>query len=74
MSDDGIKTGDVLVVLDELVVGLADAWPVAVTVARGELHHLKDDVSLESYGFSKKSIVVAKMAADHFGFPLIKPE
>lgn len=41
-SDD-IKMGDILVVLDEKVVGfLLSAWPVAVTVDHGAFHCFED--------------------------------
>lgn len=36
-SDD-IKTGDILIIPSEKVVGLAWTWPIAVSTARGELH------------------------------------
>jgi hypothetical protein len=40
---DDIKHGDVLVIGHEGVVGLLNAaWPMAVTVAHGELHGVKD--------------------------------
>jgi|TARA_R110002020_G_scaffold261534_2_gene475880 hypothetical protein len=40
MCDEKIKTGDILVIHDEGVVGIADTWPVAVTKARREFHKL----------------------------------
>jgi hypothetical protein len=36
--DESIKNGDVLVIASEGVIGIADTWPVAVTIAKGELH------------------------------------
>lgn len=36
--DDEIKTGDILRVLSENVIGLADAWPVAITAEAGQFH------------------------------------
>lgn len=35
-----VNTGDILVIESEGVVGVADAWPVAVTKEAGNLHHL----------------------------------
>jgi hypothetical protein len=35
---DDIKDGDVLVIERERVVGVANCWPLAVTIERGELH------------------------------------
>lgn len=42
--DEDIKDGDVLVIESERVVGVADTWPFAVTVAHGNLHVLKDGI------------------------------
>lgn len=36
--DESIKTGDILVIEGEGVVGLAWAWPIAVTEACGNFH------------------------------------
>lgn len=38
MTEEDIKTGDILIIESEKVVGLAWAWPIAVTKERGELH------------------------------------
>ena len=40
---DDIKTGDILVIESEQVIGLADCWPIALTAERGELHQIKPD-------------------------------
>ena len=40
--DSMICKGHTLIILDEGVVGLAWAWPVAVTAAAGHLHKLGD--------------------------------
>ncbi len=37
-----IKTGDMLIIANEGVIGMAWAWPVAITAERGELHAVKD--------------------------------
>lgn len=57
------------------VVGLAWAWPLAVTVERGELHDIKDD--LESYdrviadaGITRDQIKVAIAAARDLNAPV----
>lgn len=71
MTDDGIKTGDVLIVQAEKVVGLADTWPVAVTVEAGEFHHVRDGLSLASYGFKPEHVRAAVSAAKNFDYPLI---
>ncbi|ORW33261.1 hypothetical protein AWB91_09040 [Mycobacterium paraense] len=48
--NESIRTGDVLVIQQEQTVGLADAWPVAVSKEAGHLHqllegHTFDDVA-----------------------------
>lgn len=40
--DENIKTGDTLVIESEGVVGLAWAWPVAVSKAHGHFHRVKE--------------------------------
>lgn len=37
-TEEAIKTGDILLIPSERVVGIADTWPVAVTVEHGHLH------------------------------------
>ena len=39
-TDETIKTGDTLIILDESVIGIAYTWPIAVTAASGALHAL----------------------------------
>lgn len=73
MSDDRIRKGDVLVVKSEEVVGLADTWPVAVTLEAGQLHHVRDDLTLEGYGFEPESVDQAEHVAARYGFPLNQP-
>ncbi len=41
-TDDRIAKGDTLIVLPEGVVGIAWAWPVAVTAHHGHLHGVAD--------------------------------
>jgi hypothetical protein len=36
--DENIQTGDLLIILSEKVIGIADTWPFAVTKAHGKLH------------------------------------
>ena len=40
--DEGIHTGDLLVIAAEQVVGVAATWPVAVSRKCGELHSVAD--------------------------------
>ena len=39
-TDDRIATGDLLLVMDEAVVGVAMTWPFAVTAEAGHLHQV----------------------------------
>jgi hypothetical protein len=41
--DDNVKTGDILIVPSEGVVGIADTWPFSITPNRGKFHTLKDE-------------------------------
>ena len=65
-----INDGDVLIIESEEVVGLVGDFPVAVTEWTGDLHDLAAGDTLESLGFSDKSIAVARDAAKTLGFPL----
>lgn len=47
--DDEIRNGDVLVIVPEGVVGIADTWPFAVTKNFGELHRLHDHDTIRTY-------------------------
>mgnify|MGYP003631587685 CR=1 FL=1 len=51
--DDAIKTGDLLVIDREHVVGIADTWPLAATPNAGALHALLDPSDGPTY-FTKK--------------------
>lgn len=63
--DETIRDGDVLLIKSEGVVGLAHAWPCAVTVETGELHVGNLDVL-----FSEKSVAAARAVARQHGFEL----
>jgi len=69
-ADDAVNEGDTLIIESEKVVGLASTWPVAVTELSGELHHLEGAWPLAKLGFSKKSIDLARDAANSHGWPL----
>jgi hypothetical protein len=43
--DDAVKTGDILVIESEGVVGVAHTWPFAVTEKHGDLHQLGEDAN-----------------------------
>jgi hypothetical protein len=72
---DGVKTGDTIIIESEQVVGLAWAWPVAVTVSPGELH--STDKGVESLSdstgervFTDEQIRAARIATVARGYKL----
>ena len=69
---DDIKTGDILIVESEKAVGLADTWPVAITVENGEFHTIGAgyDINDESFDFSIDSIILANLVASKYGWPI----
>ena len=44
---DEVSIGDVIVIESEKVVGVSDAWPLAVTKERGSLHQLLPGFKIE---------------------------
>lgn len=44
-SNENIKRGDILVIQSEHVVGIADTWPFAVTVCKGQLHRIDSSIA-----------------------------
>ncbi len=44
-GDEDVKTGDILLLLSERVVGIADVWPFALTTNRGALHAIGEGFS-----------------------------
>jgi hypothetical protein len=67
--DENIKKGDLLVVENEEVIGVADTYPVAVTMRRGEFHGLplmpRPVVYFLENGLPVESLVAAEsMAAE----------
>ncbi len=77
---DEIKNGDILVVASEQAVGLADTWPVAVTISAGAFHTLNDGVFTtyhHQYGenagqpvFTQQQVDLARAVAKGMGFEL----
>jgi len=65
MANENIKEGDVLVIASEKVVGIAYAWPFAITKEWGALHFLKisahdfcvkNDLNLDALACAEKFI------------------
>jgi len=56
--DDDLKTGDVLLIPSEKVVGVADVYPMAVTKHTGHLHGVKE-------GFKIEDLFVCDISADY---------
>ncbi len=46
-TDENIKTGDILFIPSEKVIGLAWTWPIAVSRQHGNLHTTKTGSSIE---------------------------
>ena len=74
MSQDEIHTGDILLAIDEKVVGLAYTWPVAITEEHGEFHHatvgIDDLYDNDARVFSDEQIKFATDLAIKLGYPL----
>jgi hypothetical protein len=73
--DNSIQCGDLLVVKTEAIVGLAWTWPIAVTVASGELHSIVSDPEftaavIADTGWTQAQIRDAVSKADELGFPV----
>ena len=73
--DEAIKQGDLLVIASEGVVGIADTWPVAVTVTRGELHAPADGYTLAQcmtgrFAKVEQTIARAKAIAEQHRWPV----
>lgn len=69
-----VKTGDLLVIEKEKVIGIADTWPVAVTKERGHFHEPMAGVSLyeclEGRLPEMDAIAEAKKLAAERGWPV----
>ena len=45
--DDDLKTGDVLLIPSEKVVGITNTWPLAITKEMGQLHGVEEGYKIE---------------------------
>lgn len=74
--NDDIKKGDILFVPAEGVVGVADTWPMAITVRHGELHKLADGYNIsmlcESSNIPFEKVKQAFAYAKRLNFKVIK--
>ncbi len=71
--DHRIKVGDLLVIESEKVVGMADAWPVAISAAAGKFHVAKDAgyfISMDGMGASAAQLAAAIAECKKRGWPL----
>jgi len=68
--DENIKSGDILVIIDEGVVGFADTWPVAITVEYGNLHTMAPGYKMISTikNVTKERVTFAQTIAKGYGF------
>ena len=75
-TDDRIATGDLLLVMDEAVVGVAMTWPFAVTAEAGHLHQVAPkpghdfDQLAASLGVDAAAMNRATSLARQLGFPI----
>lgn len=71
---EAIQNGDVLLIPSERVVGLANTWPVAITVESGELHSLSQPEDWASVvkdsRWSVEQIRAAVALAEKHHFPV----
>ena len=70
-TNDDIKNGDLLIIDNEEVIGLADTWPVAVTEKFGELHTMKPGRPMSGH-FPKEAVDAAVAEANKRGWPVSK--
>lgn len=69
--NDEIRSGDVLVIKSEGVIGILDqAWPAAVTVAHGELHTWNLSAHLIRGGEYRAGLALALDRARELGFAI----
>lgn len=68
--DENIKTGDVLFIPSEQVIGLAWAWPVAVTAQCGAFHQPKTGTPVEAIdnGLFLPFVAMAREWCDQLGY------
>lgn len=72
-TEDDHKDGDVLHIPSEGVVGLVDTWPLAVTVAHGDLHTIQGGEAVAPLVFAGIAIAQAVLAvrfAREQGYPV----
>lgn len=75
-TDDRIATGDLLLVMDEGVVGVAMTWPFAVTAEAGHLHQVAPkredtfDQLATSLGVEPAAMMRAISLARQLGFAI----
>lgn len=66
---DSIKSGDMLIIPDEAVIGLAWAWPVAVTAESGKLHEFADPGVFDEFA-SREQVAAAIAECNERGWPV----
>ncbi len=69
-----LQTGTVMHIPSEKVIGIADTWPMAVTIEIGKLHGIAQGYSLERFmrnvGFMAGDVQEAVALADLMGYPV----
>ncbi|MFI2031419.1 hypothetical protein [Streptomyces buecherae] len=71
-----IQDGDVLVIEQENVIGIAHTWPFALTEDSGELHTLKKGIDPRTWEGGKHApgVTVAEREAERLGIRLTRAE
>lgn len=65
-----IQDGDVLLIEESRIVGIAWTWPFAITEGHGELHRLDTNPRTYQGGLFAPGVSVAVRIARQLGFPL----
>lgn len=68
-----VKAGSIMMSLEEQVIGIADTWPISITVTHGQFHQLRDEVDpneLKILREMAENIKSAALLAQRLDWPL----
>jgi len=72
-TNEDVLRGDCLIIREEGVIALANAWPIAVTANAGEMHHVelgKHDILQSDFSIPKMHVDIAVALAEDYGLEL----
>lgn len=73
-TNSAIKNGDLLIIASEKVVGVADTWPFAVTMAHGSLHSIGRLAKPTSFSVIEQDAIIGAITyASKMRWPLDPP-